>query len=241
VLGQDVRHASHDVRRDIGFLPDVPGFYPWMTARDFLRFAGNLFGLDSRTLAARIDSLLDMAGLASVNAKIGGYSRGMKQRLGLAQALINAPRLLLLDEPTSALDPIGRREVLEMIASLGGAPRCSSPPHPGDVERSVIPRPSCTRSRGRDAPVADEAPGRRGGSSWKGRRCARAGRSDGRGALRTADPSGSSPGSPSSALAQAQRAIPEAVAGLGLGLRRFELAEASLEEVFVELVGGTKS
>ena len=67
-----------------------------------------------------MEALLDLAGLADVDAKIGGYSRGMKQRLGVAQALINAPKLLMLDEPTSALDPIGRKEVLDMIASLGG-------------------------------------------------------------------------------------------------------------------------
>ena len=246
VLGQDVRHAGHDVRRDIGFLPDVPGFYPWMTARDFLRFAGNLFGLDSRTLAPRIDSLLDMAGLASVNAKIGGYSRGMKQRLGMAQALINAPRLLLLDEPTSALDPIGRREVLEMIASLRGRTTVFFSTHIlGDVER--VCDTAAILHQGRvvaDAPVADLK--RRAGAEWivvevDGDARALADRMAGAPWLRTADASGSSLRIAVLDLAQAQRAIPEAVASLGLGLRRFEHAEASLEEVFVELVGGTKS
>lgn len=105
---------------DIGYLPDVPGFYEWMNAREFMRFAGSLFGLPSRTISTRTDSLLEMAGLAGVDTRIGGYSRGMRQRLGIAQALINAPRLLLLDEPTSALDPLGRKDVLDMIASLSG-------------------------------------------------------------------------------------------------------------------------
>ena len=91
-----------------------------MTAAEFLLFAGGLFGLDEATLRARVAALLDLAGLAGVEARIGTYSRGMKQRLGVAQALINAPRLLLLDEPTSALDPIGRKEVLDMIAALAG-------------------------------------------------------------------------------------------------------------------------
>src|SRR6185295_3148553 len=115
-----VTRTSDAVRAQVGFLPDVPGFYPWMTAREFVTFAGRLFGLEPKQLAERTESLLAMAGLSEVQTPIGGYSRGMKQRLGIAQALVNAPRLLFLDEPTSALDPIGRREVLEMVASLRG-------------------------------------------------------------------------------------------------------------------------
>jgi ABC-2 type transport system ATP-binding protein len=120
VLGKDAVGASSAVRAEIGFLPDVPGFYPWMDAREFLAFAGRLFGLSGRALDQRIDVLLDLAGLADVDTRVGGYSRGMKQRLGVAQALINSPRLLMLDEPTSALDPMGRRDVLEMIGALKG-------------------------------------------------------------------------------------------------------------------------
>ncbi|MGB4592717.1 MAG: ABC transporter ATP-binding protein, partial [Coriobacteriia bacterium] len=120
VFGVDVVDADDGVRARIGFLPDVPGFYEWMTAREFLRFAGSLFGLTGSVLDERVDVLLDLAGLKDVTTKIGGYSRGMKQRLGVAQALVNAPSLLMLDEPTSALDPIGRKEVLDMIASLAG-------------------------------------------------------------------------------------------------------------------------
>jgi ABC-2 type transport system ATP-binding protein len=245
VLGQDVRHPDHDVRRDTGFLPDVPGFYPWMTARDFLRFAGNLFGIDRGTLSARIDSLLEMAGLASVTTRIGGYSRGMKQRLGMAQALINAPRLLLLDEPTSALDPIGRREVLEMIASLRGRTTVFFSTHIlGDVER--VCDTAAILHQGRvvaHAPVVDLK--RRAGADWivvevEGDARALAERVAGAPWLRTAEPSGSSLRLTVLDLAAAQRAIPEAVAGLGMGLRRFEQAEASLEEVFVELVGESK-
>jgi ABC-2 type transport system ATP-binding protein len=120
VLGRDVVAATNEVRALIGFLPDVPGFYPWMTAREFLELAGGLFGLTGRVLRERVDALLELAGLQGVDARIGGYSRGMRQRLGVAQALINAPRLLMLDEPTSALDPIGRREVLDMVSTLAG-------------------------------------------------------------------------------------------------------------------------
>lgn len=246
VLGLDVRQAAHDVRREIGFLPDVPGFYPWMTARDFLEFAAKLFGLDARARATRIDSLLEMAGLATVTARIGGYSRGMKQRLGMAQALINAPRLLLLDEPTSALDPIGRREVLEMIASLRGRTTVFFSTHIlGDVER--VCDTAAILHQGRvvaNAPVADLK--RRAGAEWivievEGDARALSDRVAGAPWLRTAEHSGSSLRLAVLDLAAAQRAIPEAVAGLGLGLRRFELAEASLEEVFVELVGGPRA
>ncbi len=104
----------------IGYLPDVPGFYKWMTATEYLELSAKLFGLPAAVRRERIETLLELAGLDGVDTKVGGYSRGMKQRLGVAQALINSPRLLLLDEPTSALDPIGRREVLEMIAALAG-------------------------------------------------------------------------------------------------------------------------
>ncbi len=120
VFGHDVVRATNEVRSLIGFLPDIPGYYPWMTAGEFLRFSGRLFGLKGPVLEDRVDSLLEMAGLADVTQRLSGFSRGMKQRLGVAQALINAPRLLMLDEPTSALDPMGRKDVLDMIAALKG-------------------------------------------------------------------------------------------------------------------------
>ena len=120
MLGHDVTGAGGDVRAMIGFLPDVPAFYKWMTAPQYLRFAGSLFGLRGDVLDARVAALLDLAGLAGVGTRIGGFSRGMKQRLGVAQALINAPKLLLLDEPTSALDPMGRKDVLDMLTTLRG-------------------------------------------------------------------------------------------------------------------------
>lgn len=105
-----------DLRSAIGYLPQVPAFYPWMTGREFLRLAGRLSGLTRRDAALRAAELLDAVGLREAgDRRIGGYSGGMKQRLGLAQAFMHRPRLLILDEPVSALDPIGRREVMALL------------------------------------------------------------------------------------------------------------------------------
>lgn len=104
----------------IGFLPDVPAYHPWMRADEFLRYCGKLSGLRGRALESRVDMLLSLSKLSGQTQKIMDFSRGMRQRLGMAQALINAPDLLILDEPTSALDPLGRRDVLDMIQELKG-------------------------------------------------------------------------------------------------------------------------
>ncbi|MCX7922624.1 MAG: ABC transporter ATP-binding protein [Clostridia bacterium] len=120
LFGNKVSFGSMKNRADIGYLPDVPGFYDWMTPAEFLRFSGELFSIDKRVLDERIESLLDLVGLNGVRKKIGGFSRGMKQRLGIAQALISEPKIVFLDEPASALDPIGRKEVMDIIAKLSG-------------------------------------------------------------------------------------------------------------------------
>lgn len=104
----------------IGYLPEEPAFYSWMTPLECLDFVGSVFGLGAKVRKVRAKELLELAGLQEVSKRrIGGFSRGMRQRLGLAQALVNRPSILLLDEPVSALDPIGRKEVLEMVESLG--------------------------------------------------------------------------------------------------------------------------
>ncbi len=121
ILGKKVSFGSSYARDVIGYLPDVPGFYDWMTAKEFLIFSGDLFGIPKPELLERVKELLSLVDLTKhKNKKIGAFSRGMKQRLGIAQALINNPKIVLLDEPVSALDPIGRKEVMDIIASLAG-------------------------------------------------------------------------------------------------------------------------
>ncbi len=106
-------------RRLIGYLPQYPAFYSWMTANEFLTFAGRLSGLSKKKCQEEIGEMLQFVGLQeSAHKRIGGYSGGMKQRLGLAQALLHKPKLLILDEPVSALDPSGRFEVLDMMREL---------------------------------------------------------------------------------------------------------------------------
>jgi ABC-2 type transport system ATP-binding protein len=109
------------VRARVGYLPEEPAFYSWMNPMEFLHHVGRLFGLDSATRQKRASELMEQVGLAEVSKRrIGGFSRGMRQRLGLAQALVNQPEVLFLDEPVSALDPAGRKEVLELIEGLRG-------------------------------------------------------------------------------------------------------------------------
>jgi ABC-2 type transport system ATP-binding protein len=117
VLGFDPWPQRREVHRRIGVLPEQAGFYDWMSAPDYLRWVASLFGRDRR--AAQVDRYLQQVGLDSAaRMPIATYSRGMKQRLGLARALLNDPRLLVLDEPTNGLDPRGRREIHDVLLSL---------------------------------------------------------------------------------------------------------------------------
>jgi ABC-2 type transport system ATP-binding protein len=231
------------VRAEIGFLPDVPGFYPWMDAREFLAFAGRLFGLSGRALDERIDVLLDLAGLADVDTKVGGYSRGMKQRLGVAQALINSPRLLMLDEPTSALDPMGRKDVLEMIGALKGRTTVFFSTHIlADVERvcddvaildkgRVVRQASIAELKGertasrisvRVTRDAERLHGLLAGQDW----AAESWVDEGRVLFVPSD------------VARAQEDLPRLLAEGGFALVEVVEEEPTLEDVFVELVGG---
>jgi len=121
VAGMEIPVEAHKIAHSIGYLPEDPAFYPWMTPREFLDHAGRMFGLPARERATRGAELLDLVGLGEVGKRrIGGFSRGMRQRLGLAQALVNRPEVLFLDEAVSALDPGGRKEVLELLERLRG-------------------------------------------------------------------------------------------------------------------------
>ena len=121
INGKAVAGQAHEITQEIGFLPEEPAFYTWMTPQEFLDYVGAIFGLPSSERLQRTRELLSLAGLEDVaKRRIGGFSRGMRQRLALAQALMNRPSVLFLDEPASALDPAGRKEVLDLIEHLGG-------------------------------------------------------------------------------------------------------------------------
>jgi ABC-2 type transport system ATP-binding protein len=119
VLGYDAVRDSVRIRRLSGYLPGNYALPKEMSARRFLQYIGAMFGFAGAPLRRRIDELVELFGLSSVAGKrLGTFSSGMMQKVGLAQALINEPRVLLLDEPTAGLDPIGRQELLELIVRL---------------------------------------------------------------------------------------------------------------------------
>ena len=114
ILGNDVYKV--DFKKDVGFLPESPYFYDYLRAGEFLQFYGELFGIKRSEIRKRIDMLLEEVGLASEkDVQLRKFSKGMLQRIGLAQALINDPKLLVLDEPMSGLDPIGRKNIRDVI------------------------------------------------------------------------------------------------------------------------------
>ncbi len=106
-------------RREIGFLPENPYFYKFLSGAETLRFYGRLCGLRGAALRRRVDELLELTGLTeAAHRRLGGYSKGMLQRIGLAQALVQNPRLLVLDEPTAGVDPIGSRNIRNIIENI---------------------------------------------------------------------------------------------------------------------------
>ncbi len=122
VLGLDPGHDSLEIRRNVGYLAQLPRFHDDLTPRETLRFARRFFpGGHSRTAEAQIDDVIDLVGIGDVaDRAVGGLSGGQRQRLGIAQACVHQPRLLVLDEPAAALDPIGRRDVLTIMQKLRG-------------------------------------------------------------------------------------------------------------------------
>jgi len=117
IFGRDSRRVES--REAVGFLPENPYFYKFLTGAETLRFFGRLCGMTGATLKNRINELLDLVGLNNArDRRLGTYSKGMLQRIGLAQALIYDPRLVVLDEPTAGVDPAGSREIRDLIMDL---------------------------------------------------------------------------------------------------------------------------
>jgi ABC-2 type transport system ATP-binding protein len=241
VLGENVMANGGNFRKQVGYLPDVPSYYNWMRADEFLSFSGQLFGLGGSKLKNRVAELIDMAGLSGVKTHIGGFSRGMKQRLGIAQALINKPEVVLMDEPTSALDPIGRKEVLEMISQFKGNMTVVLSTHIlSDVEKVcdtvailnegklVTEEPITTlkekyihsaillRVLGDIKQVSDEI----AKLDW----------------VKQTELQEDTLRIVVSNMASAQKAIPKVLAQMDVGLRDFRIDEANLEDIFVRLV-----
>ncbi len=235
-------------RRRFGYLPEEPAFYPWLTPREYLRdLVAPPFGLPPAQAGARTEELLQRVGLAeAAGRRIGGFSRGMRQRLGLAQALLHRPPVLLLDEPVSALDPAGRREILELIESLRGEATVFMSTHIlADVERAcdtvgIINRGRLVVQAGREellaryaAPILEvrfEAAGEQVGA-WVG---ALAGRGDAGAVGVRVD--GSTARITVRDPARAKVELPAAVAAAGLPVQKYEWVRPSLEEVFLRLV-----
>lgn len=118
VFDEPASYGNTRTNRHIGYLPDVASFYNYMRPLEYLSLCGEVCGLERTKIRTKSLELLSLVGLDNQKGKIGGFSRGMKQRLGIAQALLAEPKLLICDEPTSALDPSGRKEILDLLHSV---------------------------------------------------------------------------------------------------------------------------
>lgn len=117
ILGKELDHPA--VKSQIGFLPEQPYFYDHLTARELLNYYGQLSGVRAKSRSAKVNEMLERVGLTgSANVQLRKFSKGMLQRVGLAQAILHDPKLVFLDEPMSGLDPMGRREVRDLIQQL---------------------------------------------------------------------------------------------------------------------------
>jgi ABC-2 type transport system ATP-binding protein len=247
VAGVDVADDRPEVRRRMGYLDQDPRFYGWMKGRELLELVGRLAGLDGPALRSRVAATLERTGLADAGERrIGTYSGGMRQRLGIAQAVLHEPELLILDEPVSSLDPEGRRDLLALIEGLRGQATVVVSTHVlADVER-ICDRVAIL-DRGRlvtEGPLADlleaharpifelvPAPGQGEGVTALAASLRAAPWTTGvdvaAGTLRV---------TVSDAGAAAREILPLVVVS-GVVLSSFEQARPTLEDVFLELVG----
>lgn len=248
VGGIEVGLDRPELRQRIGYLDQDPRFYSWMRGRELLELTGRLSGVPEPELDARVAEILDRVGLAGAAARrIGGWSGGMRQRLGIAQALIHRPAIVFLDEPVSSLDPEGRRDLLELIAALRGETTVVLSTHLlADVERvcdrvAILDRGRLVTEGPLDELLArharpifrlDPEPGQTAAVGELRRRLSDASwassvgvAADGTIRIAAADADAASNG------------ILPLVVGAGVRLAAFERARPSLEEVFLELVG----
>lgn len=246
VAGVELNGAGqtvHTIASRVGHLPEEPVFYPWMTPHEFLDHVGRIFGQTAPSRARRVQELLELVGLADVGKRrIGGFSRGMRQRLGLAQALVNHPEVLFLDEPVSALDPVGRKEVLELIERLRGQCTVFMSTHIlGDVERVcdvvgimargqlVIQAERKTLLNQYAVPAFEiEAEGLITGWAERIRLLAW---------VKSVDVDGQIARITVTNMAAAKHDLLPSALGAGLTVTRYELMKPSLEDIFLRLVG----
>ena len=250
VAGIDVATGGRALAERIGALDQDPRYYSWMTGPELLAFVGRLYGLDGPGLQARVGEVLETIGLAHEGKKrIGGYSGGMRQRLGIGQAMLPRPSVLFLDEPVSSLDPAGRRDVLELIGRLRGTCTVFMSTHIlNDVERvcdrvgilnhgrlvTEAPMEELLASHarpileiepeaGEPVPAVDALAARLRGAAWT------------RDVVATSDLLRVFLSDPAAAAAEAL----QLVAASGVNVARFERVRPTLEDVFLQLVGTT--
>jgi len=248
VAGVEVGLDRPELHRRLGYLDQDPRFYGWMRGRELLELAGRLGGLEGAGLRARVTELLAQTGLSeAANRRIGGWSGGMRQRLGIAQALIHRPAVIFLDEPVSSLDPEGRRDLLELIAGLRGTTTVVLSTHVlADVERvcdrvAILHRGRLVTEGPLEQLLADHArpvfrllpePGQRDPVA---RLVAGLSAADWSTEVST-EPGGVIRVGVSDAAAAGAAILPLVVAS-GVRLATFDRARPTLEDVFLELVG----